>query len=254
VIKRPLIGVDCSSVIRDGADAPAIALTTHFTTGIDRAGGAPVIIPPRIDLKTLDSIFPVLDGLLLSGGADLSPESHGKEADPLLRSMSDNRGELALYLARRAIEEEVPILGVCLGCQVINVVCGGSILMDIHSIPHPQRIKHKYNFSPDFTEHEAALVEDSDLCNIMGGSRQIINSCHHQAIDQPGDGLRVTATAPDGIIEAIESVDGGFVIGVQWHPEYLLNRAEHFALFEALICAAGNHRINNHAKMSERKI
>jgi putative glutamine amidotransferase len=237
-MRKPVIGLDCSSVHRDGADAPALSLTTHFTSGVERAGGAPFVIPSRIEIETLDSLLPHLDGLLLTGGGDIPPEKWGGENhNPLLRPLSDNRAEIALHLTQKAIEHKIPVLGICLGCQVINVALGGTIMMDIHSLPHPRRVKHKYNFSPDFTEHSADVAPDSMLCEIMGGTNQMINSCHHQAIDQPGRGLRVCATAPDGIIEAVESKNGEFLLGVQWHPEYLLDHEEHFALFRALVDA-----------------
>ncbi|GAB4311110.1 MAG: gamma-glutamyl-gamma-aminobutyrate hydrolase family protein [Candidatus Sumerlaeia bacterium] len=241
---RPLIGIECSSIRGETMQAPRAVLNVLFTQAIETAGGVPLIIPPRLTAASLDALLDAMDGLLLSGGPDLPPQMYGQSSHPLTRPLQDTRAVNAVHLVKGAIGRGLPVLGVCFGCQALNVALGGTLVQDIHTTPHPARVKHKYHFCPDFTEHSVSIAAGSRLESIMGGTHMIVNSCHHQAVARPGEGLRVVAQAPDGIIEAVEGpADRGFVLGVQWHPEYLTDRSEHLALFRALVETAGTRAL-----------
>lgn len=237
-INYPIIGIECSSVQGELAAAPRAMLNVRFTQAIEKCGGVPFIIPPRLGPDSLDALLDTMDGLLLSGGPDIPPHIFGQEPHPLTKPLSDTRAVNAIHLIRGAVERKRPILGICFGVQAINVALGGTLLQDIHTAPHDARVKHKYYFSPDFTDHPITIEPGSCIADVMGGVNQSVNSCHHQSIDQPGAGLRISAIAPDGIVEAIESTNGARILGVQWHPEYLTDRPEQLALFQWVVDAA----------------
>lgn len=235
---KPIIGIECSSIQPELAAAPRAMLNVRFTQAIEQCGGVPFIIPPRLGPGALDALLDTMDGLLLSGGPDIPPEIFGQERHPLTKPLADTRAVNAIHLVRGAQRRGRPILGICFGVQALNVALGGTLIQDIHTTPHPARVKHKYYFSPDFTDHPVVIEPGSRLEGVMGGREFAVNSCHHQALDRLGENLRAVATASDGIIEAVESINGDWILGVQWHPEYLTARPEHMALFQALVEAA----------------
>ena len=210
------------------------------------AGALPVIVPLQIPPDTLRGVFDRLDGVLLPGGGDLDPATYG-EADPAHASHAINRqrDRVELTLSRWAAEEDVPLLGICRGHQVVNVALGGTLYVDIPTqlnteIPHDTHMVHP----PAYLAHTVQIEADSRLAEIMGNSTLHTNSRHHQAVRQPGVGLRITAHAPDGIIEATELPTNHFFITVQWHPENLVDHDPAIlALFQGLVQAAGQlHR------------
>ncbi len=205
---RPLIGI--TTDIKDGS----FVIEDAYARAVAKAGGIPVLIPsipgkPALLKETVARI----DGLLLPGSRDMDPKYYREEPHPKLRPMSAERTETELIVLGGSCERKIPILGICGGMQLLNVFFGGSLYQDISS------------FLPDAMPHEKGVVhgiitKEGTLLNKISGSKQYtVKSYHHQAVKEIGNGLNVSATAPDGIVEGIESGDRRYILGIQWHPE-----------------------------------
>jgi putative glutamine amidotransferase len=206
-----------------------------------RRAGADVRVLDRAVDRPADVIRSV-DGILLAGGGDVLPSIYGEAAHPTYSAAEPGRDDYELELARRAIEADLPLLAICRGIQVLNVARGGSLVQDIKdelgvSVNHTQRD------SPVTIAHDVWISEGSLLDRLMHerleGDSCPVNSRHHQAPKTLGEGLAVSATAPDGVIEAIEDPSRRFCLGVQWHPENFYRTGEFRPLFEGFIEAAG---------------
>ncbi len=214
---------------------------TYIRT-LENLGALPVMIPLQMSEATLRGIFERLDGLFLPGGEDIDPSQYGAERHPQLGATDQERDRTELLMTQWALEAGMPVLGVCRGVQVINVVCGGTLYQDLHS-QRPDLEKHDY-FPPTFERyrvtHQVAVEADSRLAQALGAVHEV-NSMHHQGIDQLGGGLRVVARADDGLPEALEMPLLPFVVGVQWHPEELAKTDQHSStLFYDFIAAAAD--------------
>jgi putative glutamine amidotransferase len=231
---RPLIGVTTSELRashlattrRHGEPAhPEMALGMSYLRTLDAAGAIPVVLPP-IGTDHLAPLIERLDGICLSGGPDLDPAAYGAdERHAELGPTEPSLDAFELSLARLALIRKLPILAICRGSQALNVACGGTLHQHV---PGHRQIE----MSTEATHH-VEITPHSRLHRLVRTRTLAVNSFHHQAVDQVGEGLRVVATAPDGTIEAIEGE--GFVIGVQWHAETMV---AHMPLFEALVTAA----------------
>jgi putative glutamine amidotransferase len=231
---RPLIGVTTSEMRpsamattrRQGEPAhPEMALGMTYLRTLDAAGAMPVVLPPVGDP---DELLDRLDGICLSGGPDLDPAAYGARVrHPELGPTEPALDAFELALAGAALERDIPVLAVCRGAQALNVACGGTL--------HQHIPGHRQTAPAGQPTHEVGVAAGSQLARITRTRSLEVNSFHHQAVDRLGAGLRITATAPDGTIEAIEGA--GFVIGVQWHAETLV---AHRPLFEALVAAASS--------------
>jgi len=214
----------------------------RYYVAVAQAGGAPFMIPLLDDEEALRAMYETLDGVFLAGGVDLDPPSYGEEPHEWCGRTDPERDRVELLLTRWALADGKPILGVCRGMQVINVATGGTLLQDCTQ-QLPGSIKHDYfpgaGYERDYLAHEIDLTEESRLREIFGAERVHVNSMHHQGICQLGEGLMVTAVAPDGLAEALETADGRYVVGVQWHPEMLVDDdAGTRRLFESFIAAS----------------
>ena len=203
-------------------------LAEGYFESILRAGATPVVLPPAEDASALVSALDRIDGLLLSGGADLNPLYVGEEPIPALHSINARRDLCELLLIRLAYDRQIPILGICRGIQMMAAALDGSIWQDLESaeLPEPAEtseavrlLKHSQDLDRSVASHTVKTAEGSLLRSIMGDEILYVNSFHHQAVRNPGPHLRVSATAPDGVIEAIESSEHKSLLGVQWHPE-----------------------------------
>jgi putative glutamine amidotransferase len=196
----------------------------------------------------LRAIYEEVDGVFLTGGVDIDPANYGEDRHELCDRSDPARDWTELHLVRWALADHKPLFGVCRGIQAINVACGGSLYQHIAE-QHPAPIKHDYFpsstpagavYSRDYLAHEIQVDSDSLLAGLLGGTRVRVNSMHHQGIKKLAPGLRACARAPDGLIEAVESTDGQFMIGVQWHPEELAESQPSMnRLFVDFIAAAG---------------
>ena len=216
----PIIGITAN--FRDGNAAVAEA----YYASVVEAGGTPVIIPPYANRNALVETLKHLDGLLFTGGADIDPRYMGVEPDySLLHTINPKRDEQELLLVLLAIDMNIPILGVCRGMQLLAAALGGTVHQDIYAalgkglLNHDQEPVERY-----VATHDVAIVKDSLLYRIFGRETLLVNTFHHQAVGNVPSGFRVVATAPDGVIEGMEAVDGRVALAVQWHPEpFILN-------------------------------
>jgi len=242
---RPVIGVATQTLDPVPGELPACwIMGQRYVNALRSAGAVPWIIPliPD-DLATLREIYDRLDGVFLTGGVDVDPARYGEPRAEYCGRVDPPRDAVEIELIRWAMADKKPILAVCRGIQVVNVALGGSLYQDV-SKQRPDAMKHdhfptKENPARDILVHTVESQRDSRLGEYLGASPVMVNSMHHQAIKQLARGLVVTATAPDGVIEAVEGANGQYLVAVQWHPEELVERdAGQRRLFESFIDAA----------------
>ena len=226
---RPIIGITFSARVRDdratrqAADAYRVALETH--------GAAVMELLPGDETPEVG----VLDGLLLAGGVDVDPSLYNETPHAKLGRVERARDDLELALTREAAARGVPILGLCRGAQVLGVAFGGKLHQDL---PSDLGTTAHAAEGEAGARHRVRLAEGSRLREILEADEVEVNSFHHQAISQDGQGLRAVAWAEDGVIEAVEGGSGGFLLGVQWHPERMTESESARRLFAAFVAAA----------------
>lgn len=227
---RPLIGVTLGTD-SSAKPPPRYRLNHAYVDALVAAGAQPVLLPPRGDAT---SLLETLDGLLLTGGADVDPELYGEEPHPLTEPERD-RDDFELPLARAAVERGLPTLAICRGHQVVNVALGGTLVQHLEAAVHRgdsrsgrQEIRHPVRLDPH-----------SVLSELLGTTEIATNSLHHQAVKDLAPGLRATGWAPDGVVEALET-PGGTLLSVQCHPEELIG-SQPWArrLFEVFVSRLG---------------
>jgi len=214
------------------------AMNRVYIDALKEVGAAPVLIPLALGTDILRSLYERLDGLFMAGGGDVNPVWYGQAPHPATNGIDELRDDTELTLIRWALADGLPLLGVCRGVQTLNVAAGGTLIQDVpRQIPHALRHQWYPDKARDWVAHEIATTSGTRLADIIGGSGQV-NSFHHQAVDQVAPGFRVSAVAPDGVIEAIEWTSS-FAIGVQWHPESLIHTDKTMSrLFETFVKAA----------------
>jgi putative glutamine amidotransferase len=230
---KPLIGIG-SDVLRQEGERDRAFVYTTYVDALRSAGAVPVLIPPQPE--NVAEVLDELDGLLLAGGDDCDPAVYGEPRHPSVVPMDPRRQTNDLSLARAARERGVPTLAICLGVQVMNVAAGGTLIQDIASSIDTD-IDHASE-PTDRHRHEVLIESDTRLGRILGARELNVNSSHHQAIGRVGEPLRVTAHAPDGVVEGLEDPAHPFYVGVQWHPEDMAHEKSAAALFGAFVEAA----------------
>jgi putative glutamine amidotransferase len=218
---RPVIGIPCYAAERAGNNRPLFGNNRSYVQAVLRAGGAPVLLPPVEDDAVLAAVRAPLDGLLLSGGGDVDPVHYGEAILPECDPPEPARDYTELALTRWALEERLPILGICRGMQMLNIALGGSLYQDLPS-QCVGIVRH--NNVPQVGStigHMLRVRPDSQLATVLGTVQLGVNSFHHQAVKRPGAGVEVVAWAEDEVAEAIEAADYPFVMAVQYHPEAL---------------------------------
>ena len=219
---RPSIGIT-PSVSVDSEDErfrTRLVLNTAYLDAIQAVGGAAVILPVATD-EIASEILDRLDGLILSGGGDIPPQFFGGTSNPKCHYIPEERWRSECLWLRKAQEAQVPVLGICLGIQVITVAAGGTLIQDIPS-EYPRAITH--DAPGHMQQHPVNIEAGSQLASMAPSLTVIVTSAHHQAVNAAARGYRVVAKAPDGLIEAIERDGPAFVLGVQWHPERCLDQ------------------------------
>lgn len=218
-----------------------ITVNQDYLDMVFRAGATPVLLPLTGDKEALDAVLYRVDGLLLTGGADVDPARYGEEKLPCCGENAPRRDETEFYLCRRALEKNLPLLAICRGLQVLNCALGGTLYQDIET-QFGGALKHPCYDRPRDQVHFVELAEGTKLLNVTGAKRQKVNSRHHQAIKDLAPGLIVNARAEDGLIEGAEMPGKKFAVGVQWHPESLSDRIpEAQALMNAFAAACGGN-------------
>lgn len=247
---RPIIGVPCllgiAHFARSDAWFPKIyGNVIEYLQAIEAAGGAPILIPLTTNDEALNSVYQQIDGVLLAGGEDIDPACYGAPRHPKLGDPDPLQDDVEIALTRWALRDGKPVLAICRGIQLLNVALGGTLYQDI-----PSEIEGalNHNESTDRQDmahlaHPIVIERDSRLADLLGATGALVNTLHHQALRDVAPALRVTARAPDGIVEAVEAMSPGWVVGVQCHPEMLWNSADPrwARVFQAFVGAAGEN-------------
>lgn len=232
LMPRPIIGITAGC--RD--DKPArYELPADYAKSVERAGGLPLILPFRTDLALVPDLLDALDGVLFTGGDDLDPalydEPRHSEAVPL----DEDRQTFELALLAEVERRQTPALGVCLGCQLMNVHRGGTLVQFLPDVPRDHALEHRHR-GDDAYRHDVRVEPGTVLAAAVGRDRLSVNSRHKQAVKRVGRGLRPNAYSPDGLIEGIEDPSLPLFLAVQWHPENLTaDSPEHLAPFRLLV-------------------
>ncbi len=247
-MKRPLIGIPTAEIPTAPNEPPMWAMRTSYAQPIIDAGGMPILLPP---VQSLDGLVPLLgqlDGLLLAGGADVDPSLYKARPQPELEVTDPIRDQSEALLTSWALEQTIPILGICRGMQIVNVVTGGTLHQDLVStigdtIPHRTNPASYAGLASH--GHPMTVKVGSRIHGLTGTDEVWVSSMHHQGIDQLGRGLLVTAATPDGVIEAIESDDPNhWLVALQGHPEAMVAHTPWArALFEEFVAAAENRLV-----------
>jgi putative glutamine amidotransferase len=215
-----------------------------YPEAVERAGGVPLIVPPLAP-EILDSMMTRVDGICLPGGPDVEPENYGEEPDPNLGPTQPWADALGLEMVRAADRLGLPILAICRGLQVLNVARGGTLYQHLPDVVG-ESIAHRQFPHGSEPTHEVRVAEGTRVFELLGEGPLRVNSFHHQAVKDLGSDLVATGWAPDGMIETIEDPGERYVVGVQWHAEFLNDNAP---LFEALVAEAAG-RADRLAAMS----
>jgi len=239
----PLIAVTSSEMRTSAlaatpeADPPRdeMVLGLRYLQALAGVGCLPVVVPP-LDSDRIDALLDRVDGVCLSGGPDLAPSAYGAVPHPRLGPTEPELDRFELALAAAAEERGMPVLAICRGAQLLNVVRGGTLHQHLPDVVGTT-IEHRQRTDGGQPTHDVSLERDSTLVRLLGAPRLRVNSFHHQAVDRLGDGLRVIGRAPDDVVEAFEDPGRRFVIGVQWHAEAIASRPEQTLLFRAFAAA-----------------
>ena len=240
---KPLIGVTPDFNAGDrkewGGREPTYFLRARYVRAIEDLGGIPLVLPLVADLDARRRLLTHIDGLLLTGsGPDLAPELYGERQQYKFHVMSQRRATFELEMAQLARAADLPLLGICGGMQALNVAFGGSLYQDIGA-QQSRPLQHRQSASATQLSHAVKIAPKSLLHRIVKTVSLRVNSSHHQSVKEVAPSLTASAVAPDGIIEAIESPSQRFLLGVQWHPEFLFDRHQrHRLLFDAFLKAA----------------
>jgi putative glutamine amidotransferase len=215
----PLVAVSATSSEWKGAER--VKLHTNYIRSLEAAGLIPVIVPPLASPEAAAAILAPCAGLLLTGGEDVDPARYSEAAHPTTGIPHPMRDQTEISLFEAARAKKLPVLAICRGIQLANVALGGSLVQDIPS-QRPTPIAHDQPQDAGIRTHPVSVTAGSKLAAALGATELDVNSYHHQSVNQVASGLTVTATAPDGIIEGVESTDPAWwMVAVQWHPEDL---------------------------------
>ncbi|MGB0910037.1 MAG: gamma-glutamyl-gamma-aminobutyrate hydrolase family protein [Nitrospirales bacterium] len=240
---KPIIGItpDYNAGDREdmGGKEPTYFIRARYVQAIEDAGGLPIVFPLVTSIRQQKQLLAQVDGLLVTGsGSDLDPALYGERQDVPFRQMSPLRSNLELGISKLAYKSHLPTLGICGGMQSLNVALGGTLIQDI-AVQHSTDIEHLPSWSATKNAHGIAIAPKTLLHRIVGKPKIRVNSSHHQSVKKVPGRLVTSAVAPDGVIEAIEAPDHPFLLGVQWHPEFLYKRDPiQKKLFQALIKSA----------------
>lgn len=248
---RPVIGISCRFALDSQWCPQLVGVRRGYVDAIIKAGGVPLLIPPQADEATLRAMYSMMDGLLLTGGADIDPHLYGEEHHPQLGTLEPDRDRTELVITRWAVNDNKPVLAICRGMQMLNVAMGGTLYQDIPS-QYPTTFDHERGVQQQNwrqNDHSIAITPTSQLAALLGSTLTDVNTLHHQALKDVALGLAVVGRAPDGIVEAVEGTDAQFLVGIQCHPEELWQTVDPrwHNVFTALTEAAARWH-SNHAE------
>jgi putative glutamine amidotransferase len=243
--RSPIIGISATLLpIETGLlmGRERAAVGHDYIEAIRLTGGIPIVLPITEGKEIIEKQMQLVDGLLLSGGYDVSPLFYGEEPKKGLEAIRSDRDFYELQLLQMARNTQKPILGICRGLQLLNVAFGGTLYQDI-GLALPHALQHNQKGKPEEALHTIKLVAHTKLQKIMEGESMVTNTIHHQAIKDLAPGLIANAYTSDGLIEGIEGENDPFILGVQWHPELMFGKHPHMLkLFSAFVEAARQRR------------
>ncbi|WP_439594218.1 gamma-glutamyl-gamma-aminobutyrate hydrolase family protein [Microbacterium sp.] len=245
--RRPVIGLTTYlEQAKQGVwDVRAAFLPQQYFDAVTASGGIAVLLPPQpFASEAAGPVLDGLDGLILTGGLDVQPELYGAERHPLTDPARPDRDEWELALYRGAEERRLPVLAICRGLQLVNVARGGTLHQHLPEALGTERFRIGGGV---FATNTVTVDADSRLAGLVGAGDVEVHSYHHQGIDRLGHGLIATARTDDGLVQAIESDDGGYLVGVQWHPE---ENAEDRRLFAGLVAQASAYSAGRNEAVS----
>ena len=229
-LSRPVIGITSVYKVDKENGTASTGVNFAYVEAVAENGGAPVILPTITRDEILQRYVDELDGLVLVGGADIPPSAYGQQPHETVKVMPSQRYNFDRRLIALWLAEGKPILGICLGMQFTNVVSGGTLIQDIPS-QVGTKVAHRRKY------HRVRIEPNSSLAKILGADEALVYSNHHQAVKDLGKGLKIIAHSDDGVIEALERVDGRFGLFVQWHPEQMDDAQHRNAIYGALVRA-----------------
>ena len=241
-MSRPVIGIVSRRIpfSHDNKPYPRYGVAISYCEAVEGSGGIPIVLPLTEDRQILDQFYALLDGLLLPGGQDIHPMHYGEEPHRKMEQVDPLRDLTEIYLTKRGLADDMPILAICRGAQLLNVAAGGTIHQDVYAQVGEHCLRHFQDFTEEWPSHGLQVHEATKLYDIVGEPKVMVNSYHHQAVKELAPGFKVNALAPDGVIEGIESLRHTFALGVQWHPELLYERRDfNMALFRCHVEFAG---------------
>lgn len=228
--RRPLIGI----TVDTHSDGKQYESPFAYSIAVDKAGGIPVLLPYRVDVSVIPELVDRLDGLLFSGGNDLDPSAYGQTYAEGTVPVDPLRERFERALMAEVEKRRTPTLGVCMGSQLMNIYRGGSMLQFLPKVDRPNPIEHR-KLGQEEVRHPIFYTSESIPAKLLGKTEVLGNSSHKQSINRVGQGLRVIATSPDGVVEGVEDPTFPLWLGVQWHPERLHAEEDHLALFKLLV-------------------
>jgi putative glutamine amidotransferase len=233
---KPVIGLTTSRILTP-FKLPAFSVNIAYAKSIASAGGLPILIPLNISNDDLGLLLPRVDGILFTGGLDVDPRQYGNPPHPKASGVDADRDRVEIHLVQELIIHGKPFLGICRGCQVINIALGGSLYEDLPE-QFASNIQHNCHDLPrNYLAHTVELQSSSRISQILSADFNSVNSLHHQGVNRLGDGLHISALAPDGLVEAFELENFPFGMAVQWHPEELQEHASMRKLFSSFVWA-----------------
>lgn len=237
IVSAPRIGISGSRRTAGGVERQGV--NSAYVASVLAAGGIPLVLPPAIGAPYAASVMPAIDGLVLSGGDDIDPSLYGHERHPLLGPVDLHRDMFELALFAMARQRGMPILGICRGFQLINVGLGGTLWQDLPS-ERPGTVNHDPKRARSDRTHDVRLEPSSVTAAALGATSLNVNSFHHQGVRDLAGGVTATAWSADGLVEAFEQADDGWIVAVQWHPEemYREEGAPDLGLFRSLVAEA----------------
>ncbi len=232
-MKNPIIGITLDEESKETySKYPWYASRKNYADSIILAGGTPIFLPNSI--KKIPEYFNIIEGLVITGGDfDIDPKIYGEKILSEKVSLKPERTQFEFEITKHAIKKNIPMLGICGGQQLMNVVFGGTLIQHI-----PDKVKSKINHEQinprNQGSHNVRILENTQLKKIIKNSSMFVNSAHHQAVEKLGEGLLINAQAEDGIIEGFENPELKFCIGIQWHPEFLIDDKD-IEIFRSLV-------------------
>jgi putative glutamine amidotransferase len=247
---KPLIGIN-TNFSKPEMESALLSVRVNYADAVSIAGGVPMLLPPLTEDADIERQVNTCDGFILVGGADISPERYNAVRHPASTVLPHRREEYDFKLISKIMEKRKPFLAICLGCQEINVAMGGTIVQDIAD-QTSTTIQHSKKQAPNLVRHDVDVCTGTILYDLLATTTINTNSAHHQAIDSLGKGMRVSAKCIDGTTECVELTDYPFGLGIQWHPEYLVEEEVHRKLFQALVKASTKPSTGNQKQSMPR--